>query len=89
MTDLTQIAGTLLLVGGLGGVWNSVRARRKGEPWRGGGLTSATMTVYGGLTLARVVFNGTVRGAVIVWAVAAAVLAGMWIARRERRMASR
>lgn len=84
MGPLLLVAGTLLLIGGLGGVWTSVRARRRGDSWRGDGLTSVALTLYGVLTLTGAVFNGTATGAVIVWAVAAATWTGLWIARRER-----
>lgn len=89
LSPLMRIAGTLLMVGGLGAMWASVRALRQGQPWRGDGLTSVAMTVYGGLTLTGVVFNGTATGAVIAWTAAAATFAGLWIARRERRVTSR
>lgn len=87
--NLFMVAGALMLVGGLGGVWGSAQSRRRGDPWRGDGLTSLAMTLYGALILAGVVFNGTVMGVVIVWTFAAATFAGLWIARREQRMTSR
>lgn len=87
--NLLQIAGILLLAGGLVGLWGSLRARRQGNPWQGNGLTSLAWAVYGGLTLAGLVFNGTFVGAIIMGALVAAVFTGMLIARRERRMTSR
>lgn len=86
---LFLIAGMMLLVGGLIGVWTSVLSRRRGEPWRGTALASAAFTVYGGLVLTGPGYNSTVAGAVMVWIIAAAVWAGLWIAYRERRMISR
>lgn len=87
--NLFLVAGTTLLVGGLIGVWGSVQSRRRGDPWRGNALASAAFTVYGGLVLTSPDYNSTVAGAVMMWTIAAAVWAGLWIARRERRMTLR
>ena len=89
MSNLLLIGGAFLLVGGLAGVWASAQSYRRGDPWRGGGLAAVASTMYGGLTLTGVVFNGTAVGAVIVWTIAAATWAALWIGRRERMRPTR
>jgi hypothetical protein len=85
MGNLFVIGGMLLLVGGAAQLWSAVQSYRQGRPWRGGGLTGATMTVYGGLAAMGLVFNGTILGATLVWIVAAATWAGLWLSHREQK----
>lgn len=85
MRTLLLVGGTLLLLGGLLEGWTSVQAQRQGGPWRGTGLMAAALTAYGALTLTGVIFDGTIAGAVLVWIVAVASWAGVWLRRRERK----
>ena len=82
--SLVTIGGALLLIAGLMALWGSVQAYRRGDPWRSGGLAAAALTMYGGLTLTGVLVNGTAVGAIIVWTIAVAIFASLWISRRER-----
>jgi hypothetical protein len=84
MRSLLLVGGALMLIGGLVHLWSSLQSYRHGRPWRGTGLAATALTAYGGLTLTGLVFNGTVAGVVLVWFIAAAVWAGLWIGRRER-----
>lgn len=85
MTNLILVAGTLLLVGGLGGLWAATQSYRRGDPWRAAALQAVASGVYGGLTLAGFVLNRTAAGAIIVWAVAIAMWTALWLGRCERR----
>ena len=85
MTNLLLVGGTLLLVGGLGGLWTAVQSYRREDPWRATALQAVALTVYGGLTLAGFVLDGTAAGAIIVWSIAIAMWAALWLGRRERR----
>ncbi len=60
MSTLLSVGGTLVLVGGLVQLWRSVQVYRRGGAWRGAMLTATALTVYGGLTLAGLLFNETV-----------------------------
>lgn len=85
MTNFILVAGTLLLVGGLGGLWAAAQSYRRGDPWRADALQAVALAVYGGLTLAGFVLNGNAAGAIIVWAIAIAMWTALWLGRRERR----
>lgn len=87
MESLFVIGGTLLLIAGSSQLWTVAQLYRQGRPWRSSGLVAVAMTVYGGLAAMGLLFDGTILGASLVWIVAAASWAGLWLGRREQKHA--